>query len=279
MWSSLQTNGENEEWIFHGLMRGSLIIGHDGSYMPYLANNVCSCAVVLHCTHTGYYADLTWVKRSSKANGNNYRAEILGGVGAQLLVKAAVTGWHMAGSHVPHYGCDSMGVVIRRNHCRPPMLEKQAQADILRLFKSLMLTSCIGGKMNHVHGHMDNLLSQDQLSIDQIVNCCADKLALEALVAGVATQSFITNTYPFEITRLTVKGVTVTGLPKTAITHYLGARVAQTLFHCWNIVPKVDFHLVYWEGMDKVMKSFPEMFQVWATKQVLHFNGTNRQLA
>jgi hypothetical protein len=140
------------------------------------------------------------------------------------------------------------------------MLEKQAQADILRLFKSLMSTSCIGSKMNHVHGHMDNLLSQDQLSIDQIVICHADKLALKVLVAGVATKSFITNTYPFETTRLMVKGVTVTGLPKTAITHYWGARVAQTLFNCRNIVRKVDFHLVYWEGMDKVMKSFPEMF-------------------
>jgi hypothetical protein len=126
---------------------------------------------------------------------------------------------------------------------------------------------------------MDNLLSQDQLSIDQIVNCHADKLALEAIIAGVATQSFITNTYPFETTRLMVKGVTVTRLPKTAITHYWGARVAQTLFHHQNIVRKVDFHLVYWEGMDKVMTSFPEMFQVWVTKQVLHFNGTNLQLA
>jgi hypothetical protein len=133
--------------------------------------------------------------------------------------------------------------------------------------------------MNHVHGHMDNLLSQDQLFIDQIVNCRADKLALEALVAGVGTQSFITNTYFFETTRLMVKGVTVTGSPKTAITHYWGARVAQTLFHCQNIVRKVDFHLVYWKGMDKVMKSFPEMFQVWITKQVSHFNGMNHQLA
>jgi hypothetical protein len=76
-----------------------------------------------------------------------------------------------------------------------------------------------------------------------------------------------------------VKGVTVIGLPKTAIIHYWGARVAQTLIHHWNIVRKVDFHLVYWEGMDKVMKYFPEVFRVWVTKQVSHFNGTNHQLA
>jgi hypothetical protein len=42
---------------------------------------------------------------------------------------------------------------------------------------------------------------------------------------------------------------------------------------------KIDFNLIYWEGMDKVIKSFPEMFCVWITKQVLHFNGTNCQLS
>jgi hypothetical protein len=156
LWLSLQTDKENEEWIFCGLVRGLLIIGHDGSYMPCLANNICSCAVVLHCMDTGYYADLTWVERSSKARADNYRAEIFGGVGAQLLVKAAVTGRHVAGSHIPHYGCDNMGIVIHGNHCRRPMLEKQAQADILRLFKSLMSTSCIGSKMN-VGGNRSNL--------------------------------------------------------------------------------------------------------------------------
>jgi hypothetical protein len=58
LWSSLRIDQENEEWIVQGLMRGSPIIGHDGSYMPHLANNVCSYAVVIHCQHTGYYADM-----------------------------------------------------------------------------------------------------------------------------------------------------------------------------------------------------------------------------
>ena len=31
--------------------------------------------------------------------------------------------------------------------------------------------------------------------------------------------------------------------------------------------------------MEQVMKSFPEMFRVWVTKQVSHFQGTNRQLS
>jgi hypothetical protein len=70
-----------------------------------------------------------------------------------------------------------------------------------------------------------------------------------------------------------------TGLLKIALTQHWGARVVRTLFDQQNIVQKIDFNLIYWEGMDKVMKSFPEMFRVWITKQVLHFNGTNHQLS
>ena len=82
------------------------------------------------------HADMTWVEKSSKKSADNYRAEILEGVGAQILVQAAVTGQHVAGAHIPEYGWDNLGAVIHGNHCRHPMLENQAQADVLRLFKS-----------------------------------------------------------------------------------------------------------------------------------------------
>jgi hypothetical protein len=70
----------------------------------------------------------------------------------------------------------------------------------------------------------------------------------------------------------------ITGLPKATITHLWGKQVAQDLFHWRNIVHKNDFLLVYWEGMEKVMKSFPEMFHVWNAKHISHFNGTNQML-
>jgi hypothetical protein len=122
-------------------------------------------------------------------------------------------------------------------------------------------------------------MSQDQLTIENRLNCRTDGLASEALVNEVATQHFISSNFPFENTRLLVKGRTVTGSPKNAITQSWGARVARKLFHCRNIVREVDFNLIYWEGMGKVMKSLSEMFCIWVTKQASHFNGTNCQLA
>jgi hypothetical protein len=75
-------DGGKGGWIHNGLMRGSLIVGHDGSYMPHLANNICACAVVIYCTHTDQYAEMTWADKSTKSSANNYQAEILGMVQA-----------------------------------------------------------------------------------------------------------------------------------------------------------------------------------------------------
>jgi hypothetical protein len=44
------------------------------------------------------------------------------------------------------------------------------------------------------------------------------------------------------------------------------------------VVRKENFPFVYWEGMEQVLELFPEMFRVWVTKHVSHFQGTNRQL-
>ena len=76
------------------------------------------------------------------------------------------------------------------------MLEKQALADVLWLFKSLMSTFRIGGQMYHVCGHMDELLRNDQLSVEQMVNCQVDKLTAEALVRGSVSSEIHHKTVP-----------------------------------------------------------------------------------
>ncbi len=116
---------------------------------------------------------------------DNYQAEILGGCCAQLIVKVAIRGQNVRGSAVPKFGCDNMGVVLHGTQHRCPLLEKQAQADVLQYFKHLVLTFHIGSKMYHVFGHMDKLLRQNQMMPAQKVNVQADKLATKALMEAV----------------------------------------------------------------------------------------------
>ncbi len=162
-------------------MQGSLVIGHDGSYMPHLANNVVACDTVFYCSHTNQWADVTWVEKSAKMAANNYRAKNLGACSTQLIIKAAITEHNVLGCGPLTVGCNNMGVVQHGNSPRHPMLEKQPQSDVLRYFKGLMASSRIGGQMQHVYGHADKYLSEAEMSQAQQVNCQADELATAAL--------------------------------------------------------------------------------------------------
>ncbi len=70
LWKYPWLDGSAGYWIFSGLMQGLLVIGHDGSYMPHLASNVCTCAAVIYCSHTNQYVDITWVEKCH-AHENN----------------------------------------------------------------------------------------------------------------------------------------------------------------------------------------------------------------
>jgi hypothetical protein len=63
------------------------VIGHDGSYMPHLDNNICTCATVFYCSHTNQ-SDVTWVEKSTKKAAYNYRAKIMVVGGA--IIKLAI---------------------------------------------------------------------------------------------------------------------------------------------------------------------------------------------
>jgi hypothetical protein len=55
--------------------------------------------------------------------------------------------------------------------------------------------------------------------------------------------------------------------------------VAQVLYDRRGVVSKEKFPFVYWEGIERILKLFPEIFRVWVTKHVSHFQGTNQQLS
>jgi hypothetical protein len=158
-------------------MRGLLVIGCDGSYIPYLANNVCACAAVFYCSHTNQYTDVAWVEKSTKKAANNYHTKILGACSTQLIIKVAITGRSVLDHDPLTVGFNNMGVVQHGNSPRRPMLEKQPQLDVLRYFKGLMALSRIGGWMQNVYGHADKYLLEAEMSPAQQVNCQADKLA------------------------------------------------------------------------------------------------------
>jgi hypothetical protein len=191
----------------------------------------------------------------------------------------AITGRNVLGHGALTVGCDNMGVVWQGNSPQRPMLEKQPQSDVLRYFKGLMASSRIGGWMQHMYGHTDKYLLEAKMSPAQQVNCRADKLATAALIAAVEANEFNSSIFLSEKVCIEIAGEQVTGSPKNAITELWGEQIARALYDRGGVVSKDNFPFVYWEGMEHVLKLFLEMFRVWVTTHVSHFQGTNQHLS
>ncbi len=65
----------------------SLVIFHNGSYMEHVSKEVCLVGFMIYCLHSRNRAKGSMVERYPSAD--NYRAEILGGIVAQLVLHAA----------------------------------------------------------------------------------------------------------------------------------------------------------------------------------------------
>ena len=279
LWKTFKCDGDGE-WIYRGLYLNSLVIVHDYSYMPKVVADVCSTALVIYCKLTRKSASVTWVKKTTTKTADKYCAEILGGIAAQLIIKAALTNRKVHPSMTVRAGCDNLGVVNHGNKATRPLFERQSQADVLRLLKQLISQSSSKVVMYHIYGHLDKLLGDLRLlTINERMNCKADGLAEESLLEGVSTQEFISSKFPFEDIRMYVGGKKITHNPRRAISNHWGSREARVLYHDRDIIHKNDFFLVYWDGVEAVMASYPEMFSTWVTKHVSHFCGTNRQLS
>ncbi len=56
-------------------------------------------------------------------------------------------------------------------------------------------------------------------------------------------------------------------------------RVARSLFEKKKLIKSKHFHLVDWENVHRTIISLPRMLQVWITKHVSGFCGTNTHLS
>jgi hypothetical protein len=125
------------------LLNGNLVICNDGSYMLKLSKTACSGAFILHCTATSKEIKGCFCDNSPNGNGDNYRGELLGGLGPLLLLKAAfstsaATGMDQATIQLasqPLY-CNNKGVINHGNDPTATLRSEQPQADLIQLLKS-----------------------------------------------------------------------------------------------------------------------------------------------
>ena len=157
--------------------------------------------------------------------------------------------------------------------------EKQAQADVLRVFKRVINEQQFAVKMEWVPSHQDDEKSWDQCTLKEKINIKVDKLAKASLIAAIADNVYIDSGFPGEHITVSTDGRKVTGSLKKAFERYWGAKQACKLYHDESILTGYDFNLIWWDGIGAVMHRYPKMFRNWVTKQVSGSCGTNHELS
>ena len=275
LFENLHCDGDGS-WIRQGLLSGSLEIVHDGSFMPQTDTTTCSAATFIFCTDSKQSCKATVAERSNRAD--NYRAELLGGILTQLILRAASA--LPFDTHVLQtVCCDNRGVVGHGNSASTGLRSKQAQADTLRTLKQLILTANYDTDYVWVPAHQDDTKRRKDLTLRERMNVRVDSLAKQALLASIVSRTFINNNFPLESIRISIGDTKITDDVPRRIEDHWGRKVAKELYNKKHIIDKSCFEDAWWEGARIVMKDFPRTFQVFVTKQTSRFCGTNRQLS
>ena len=170
------------------------------------------------------------------------------------------------------------------NRIYPALKDKQAQADVIRLFTTIDGQLPFKSKYAWVQSHTDgkNARRRPLLAIERDNNR-VDALAKAALVEGIMSRNFISNLFPFKTLCVMTGNQKLTGPIRPFILAHHGRRVAKKVFGFGvrgkKLVNEEDFDYVYWDVFPKALQKFPSTFRDWLSKHVTGCCGVNRFLS
>ena len=211
-------------------------------------------------------------------NATSYRSEILGAIAAQLVLKAATRNKQRTYPPVPIY-CDNKGVLNHGSDAEKELKEKQVQFDVLHVMKRLVTESLVEPRFKWVKGHSVEKKGIKNYTYPEIMNDLADELAGFILQRSIDTQNFIQNEFPFAKLRVMAGGKKLSGNLRREIDNRKGESTTQKYFAKKGMVRDEDFSLIWWDGMEQLMRAYPKMYRVWLTKHVSGCCGTNKQMS
>ncbi len=174
--------------------------------------------------------------------------------------------------------CDNQGVIAHSNSLRRGLPDKQAQSDLIHLLKSLVSSNGVHTHWEWVEGNAVESRGWRQCTLAKKLNYYANKFAELAFQSAISGSNIISGNYPLKLISVLTSGMRVMGLPCLALEKHRGYKIARDLYSNKQIVHETNFHLIWWEGIKAVMDDYPRMYQVWITKHVLEFCGTNMQI-
>jgi hypothetical protein len=133
-------------------------------------------------------------------DASNYRGELLGAVLSLLILRAA-TSYSPPPLLQSTLYCDNRGVISYSNSPLVALLEKQLQADLIRLVKHLSATNHCRLTWVWVEGHAVERKGWDNCTLPERLNDHAEKLVKDSLLLAMAGGPIMDGDFPLEPVR------------------------------------------------------------------------------
>ena len=283
MWEMIYPDlghGFDIDWMISALQAGTLVGATDGSYDRSRNAFVCGAGWIIMDTTTGDRLAGSFSEHSPTAG--SYRAELLGLCAINVLLLALSKAGNISSCPSITIWCDNKGAVSRASENSRRIQSGRSCADILRVLRTLRMELPVPVTFIHVHSHMDDKLSWEQLSLEQQLNCQCDTLAKESVSRYILNQtSNVTRNQrllPKEAAGIFVQGTKLTSDPTTALRYLLGKHAAKHFLCSEQGWTAEQFDEVGWDWLHTVLATKPIMFRIWLCKQHSNFCATGKNM-
>ena len=276
MWSSMffpeQTN--DIQWLVNAIELGTAIGCTDGSYNGKRSSNHSSAGWILLDTTSGLRLAGSFCEFSPGAS--SYRGEMLGLCALQLFMLAIDIWYSPQPKHPITIYCDNEKAGERAQEEHRRIKPGWSCSDVLRSFRDTKQELRMPLRFVHVSAHMDDVLTWEQLSVAEQLNCMCDALAKDALDKGIRTlQASTTTMLPRELAAVFFSDGKSTSDPAEMMRIEIGHRKARWfLTHEIGWTP-LQFDLVAWKHLNATLSSKPLAFRLWLAKQHSGFCATS----
>ena len=127
---------------------------------------------------------------------------------------------------------------------------------------------------SQVLAHQDNHSNLMSLSRPPLLNCAMDSLAKRAIWELQTMELPVQQAFPLKQICVFAGQMKLTADTDTYLPFWAHRQLAKVTFHSLGILFAQEFDYVDWEMVHDTLRKVPQLFQVWACKQVMGIAGT-----
>ncbi len=285
MWKHIVKGDINVEWIRDTLVNGTFLAMTNGSYDREKANTVSRSGWIIVCTACRRTLRGSFIEISPSAG--SYRGKLLGLVAIHTFA-IAIAQFFLVEKITGEISCDNMAILNQASKTRKRVSVGVKHSDLhrtIRTLKSLVRTTF---RYVHMKAHQDTVWPWRELTLTEQLNKICDGLANRAIKGYLERQSptpRVTTLLPLEKAAVFNETEKLTTDVGPNVRFLLGTEEARRF--CTSLVALVGgtnkgglgwsekrFNQVAWTKLDGALRSKPDMYQLWLSKQCIKICAT-----